>query len=131
MLWIALLLVGAAIAGAYFYGTSRMSATYISFKCRSCKSDINVAKAETVRRVNQAKADGTVGELGQRKIPCPRCGTDQSADWLMHPGTQQILRELEAHFVRKETAQEFVSAMYDDGAGKKDPLQPPGGRDRT
>lgn len=131
MLWIALL-IAAAIVASVFYGRARMAATYISFKCRACQADIQVAKAESIRRLSKAKEEGKVSELGQRPIPCPRCGVNQVADWLMHPGTQEIMRVLEAHTTRKELAQEFVSAMYDDGTAPKEPqLKPPANQERS
>lgn len=132
MFWIALLVVVAAIAASVVYGRARLAATYLSFPCRACQREIRVAKVESIRRLTKAKEEGKLGELGQQPIPCPRCGSNQVADWLMHPGTQEILRGLEAHGTRKELAQEFVSAMYDDGSKLKEPQpQPPVTRERS
>ncbi len=112
-----LVIIGVVIAVAVVRGKKSSDASFISFPCRVCQVPQNIAIAESVRRVGDAHAKGKLAELGNLKMPCMRCGTNQAADWMMQPRVHKMITDLDEGAFRTQTAAEYMNLASADGVG--------------
>jgi len=111
-----LVLIAVVVAVAVLRGQKSSEASFITFPCRVCKTEQNIAVAESVRRVGEAHAKGKLAELGNLKMPCMKCGTNQAADWMMQPRVHKMITDMDEGAFRKETATEYMNMASADSA---------------
>ena len=119
MLLLGLVVLAVVVAAAVVWGRRQTDRSYISFPCRVCGTTVRVAAAESLRRLTEAQREGRLATLGDRPIPCMKCGADQAPDWLLHPRTKQLLARIDANAFRAATAAEYLDIVHSDGAGAK------------